>query len=301
MSLPNNFPVPIRPLGVVLALSLCLIAALLRFWLAPQLGRLPEAYSDETRYLTHVRFRETLDSPWERFSLIGRRIDHTLVSATGHSIIQGDMRWVNDKGVTVFETNGVYGVDRESRMNLPGYGNLGREGLFVFPAHVERTRYTLWDPMYIGPRTATFKRDATIDGLPIYVFQFVARGIDESEGYRHLPDVPERYRALTYGAGEIWVEPVSGVVVDYADEAGSYFVEHASQRRIGHFYSWTSRYTPETKAVKLKQARERRRVLLLFERWLPLSLLTIAPLALVVLGRMPARDRALADVDGART
>ncbi len=54
-------------------------------------------------------------------------------------------------------------------------------------------------------------------GLQIYVFSFTATGMDESGGYCYLAEVPELYLAHTDGQGTIWVEPLSGTVVDYED------------------------------------------------------------------------------------
>ena len=143
-------------------------------------------------------------------------------------IIEGGLHIYFADGQVNFETTNLYGVDRRTRMNLAGYGDIARSGQYIFPTHVEQTEYQIWDPMFIGLRQATFERVERMNGLQVYVFSFSASGMDESAGYTYLPEVPELYLAHTDGQGTIWVEPLSGTVVDYMDSGVSYFVDPAT-------------------------------------------------------------------------
>lgn len=253
--------------------GLWLLAGAQYFWIAPHLLQLPADYADETRYATKSRFRGTPDGAWEEAELIGRRVDQTLVASAEHSIIQGSLHWTTADGLAAFESTAIYGVDRQTRMNLPGYGDSSRDGQFLFPPHTEARPYRYWDPQYIGARVANFARSETLDGLPVQVFHFRVQGLDESAGFAHLPDVPERYRAHTEGAGTLWIEPTSGLVVDYEERGTSYFVEPGTGKRVAELYVWSDRYTPETKAAKLQQGVAARRRIQVLEIGLPLGLL----------------------------
>ncbi len=257
----------------LVGVGLCFLAAAQHFWITPQLMRLPGDYADETSFTTHTKFRETPTGEWSNSTLTGRRVDQTLLTSASHAIIQGDTHYTNDAGVVEFESSGIYGVDRYTRMNLPGYGNDARTGSFLFPPHTERKTYRYWDSMFIGSRVATFERADTVDGVSVFIFRFTATALDESAGYSHLADVPERYRAHTDGHGTLWIEPMSGTVVDYEDQGTSYFVEPASAKRVAYFYTWNDRYTPQTKATKLQQAAAARRRIIALEIWAPLGLL----------------------------
>jgi hypothetical protein len=173
----------------------------------------------------------------------------------------------------IFETTGLYGVSRFTRQNVLGYGDVERTGQFLFPPNVQPTTYTYWDPMFIGPCVATFDHAETQDGLPVYVFRFSATGLDETAGYSYLPDVPERYAAHTDGQGTLWIEPVSGVVVDYAEQGMSYFADPTTGERIADFHSWSNRFTPETRAAQVQLAQDTRRRILILENWGPGGLL----------------------------
>lgn len=228
-------------------LGLAALAGLLRFWIAPEMGQLPADYASETHYLAEDRFRDSPTGDWQTSTLTFRRVDKTIVNAGDRmAIVAGNLHVYTESGAVIFDSPGLYGVDRRTRGNVAGYGNTDRTGQFLFPSHVERKTYTIWDPMFIGSRLATFDHAEVVNGLPVYVFHFIGAGMDETAGYSFLPDVPERYQARTDGQGTLWVEPTSGLVVDYEEQGVSYFADPATGRRLADFHQWSDRYTPET-------------------------------------------------------
>lgn len=252
------------------------MAGLIRFWLAPWSARLPANYSSETWYAAQVRFREAPTADWQEFPLLARRVDQTLMVTGDVAIIQGESHWTTEDGTPTFEPIGLYGVNRRTRLNMPGYGDASRTGQFIFPPHLQQKTYSFWDPYYVGPRTATFDHVDLIEGLTVFVFNYTASGLDDTAGYMALPDVPERYWTLTSGQGTLWIEPVSGVVVDFADVGTTDFVDVTTGQPVADFYHWTARYTEETRAQQLALARIARLRIHLWEIWLPVGLLLLA-------------------------
>jgi hypothetical protein len=255
------------------ALGLWLLAAVTRLWLAPQWLELPTDYAEETSYAAHSRYRDTPDGAWQRFDSVVRRVDQTLVASAENNIIEGDIHWTTEAGEVTYESAGIYGVDRRTRVNLSGYGNIERRGQFLFPPHLGKITYHFWDPFYTGPRTATFSHTTTLDGMLVYVFDCRAKNIDDTAGYAFLRDVPERYRAYSAGTGRLWIEPVSGIVVDFEDVGKSFFGEPATARPVSNFYFWNARYTPQTRATQFQRALSARRRIVVLEIWVPLGLL----------------------------
>ncbi|UXI70461.1 DUF3068 domain-containing protein [Tahibacter amnicola] len=258
---------------VVGGLALIALAALQRIVLAPDLTRIPADYAEETQYDAASRSREKAEDDWQYLTLTARRVDQTLVAARGHLIVQGDLHWADDSGIVLFESSGIYQVDRYSRTNLAGYGDIERGGQFLFPTHVQETTYRYWDPMYVGERTARFERHDWIADMDVLVFRFTAKDLDESAGYAHLPDVPERYEAHTNGEGVLRVEPMTGVVIDYEDTGTSYFFDPVVRTHVADMYIWTSRYTQQTREFKIAQAKQLRRRMIIVERVAPAALL----------------------------
>lgn len=268
---------------LAVAIGLVVLAGIVRFWIAPQLEALPADYASETTYDSWNRFRETPTGSWSEARLVANRVDRTVSRSRCASLVQGDMHWSTGSGEVLYQTSGVYGVDCRTRANLAGYGQVERHGQFLFPTHVGRTRYVLWDPFYSGPRTVTFEHEEMLDGLPVYVFFSRVRQLDDTAGYMHLPGVPTRYLAYSEGDGTLWVEPTSGIVVDLEDRGTSYFGDPKTKARIADFIEWRSRYTPETRAAQVRLAASARRRIQALETGLP-GLLVLAGLVSAALG-----------------
>jgi hypothetical protein len=252
-----------------ICVAFLVLAGLLRFWIAPLLEQLPANYSSETYYDNENQIRDSPTGDWITESLIARCVNQTISAKTNTLIVEGALHVYFEDGSVNFESAALYGVDRRTRKNDPGLGDTIRNGQFLFPLHVQQSGYVYWDPIYIGPRTATFDHVEQINGLRIYVFYFTAENLDETRGFDYLPNVPERYRAITNGQGILWIEPISGIVVDYEDQGATSFVDPGTGESVAEFSRWDEHYTPETRAVQLRLASEARLRILALEIWLP--------------------------------
>jgi hypothetical protein len=288
----RSAPVPSRDNRLapftLIAIILLSAAASVRWGLAPLLNELPNDYAAVIHYVAQSKVRDSPAGAWTEHDVDARRVYQTVVTAGGVNLIQGDLHWFTESGQVLFENTGLYGVDRRSRANVSGYGDTKRTGQFLFPPWVEKASYSYWDPMFIGPRLAVFVREEVLEGMAVFVFRFTAAGLDETAGYSYLPVVPEHYSALTDGQGAFWVEPASGVVVDYEEQGVSYFVDPKSGARVANLHEWSDRYTPETRAAQLALAGDARWRLLALTTWIPAGL-ALAGLAALGLGIWDSR------------
>jgi len=259
-----------KNIHLVIPIGLLAVAVLFRFWIAPQATRLPTDYNNTFRYLVEDRYRSTPDGEWQATQINAWRVDQTLVN-TQVAIVEADLHWNSVDGDVIFESNGLYGVNHATLQNDPEFGDARRTGQFLFPAHIQPKTFTLWDPMFIAPRKAVFDHIESMDGMLVYVFRFSVGGMDETKGYASLPGVPDRYRVLTDGQGSLWIEPLSGVLVDYREQGASYFVDAIYLERVAKFHEWTSKYASETRSAQLGQARNSRWRLMLLETILPVG------------------------------
>jgi len=104
-------------------------------------------------------------------------------------------------------TSELLGVDRSTRENVSGYGDMDRSGQFTFPAGVEKESYNFWSSSTMSALPAQYIGEEQFEGLTVYNFrievQDVNYGTDEATG------LPRTMDLLT----EIKVEPISGVPV----------------------------------------------------------------------------------------
>jgi hypothetical protein len=264
-------------------LTLILAAALLRWVVSPIAEQIPDDHYREMLLDAEYRLRISHTEDWQEARIVAKRVDQTLATTGGVSILEGTMRWENPTGGIIFQSAGIYGVNRASRLNDPAYGDVTRSGQFYFPHHTRSGVYPIWDPSFIGQRSATFSHVETVSGLLVYVFKFQGAEMDETSGYSSLPDVPETYFVHTDGWGKYWVEPVSGTVIDYEENGDSYYISKEDGTKQGSVFTWQGRFTAETRAAQTELARALRRRFFTLDVIAPLCLLFLG-LAWIVIG-----------------
>jgi hypothetical protein len=255
---------------------LIVTAAIVRLSLGPALERLSADYTSSVILESDSRFRQTPDAAFAAFHQQGRRVDQVL-SATGDvAVVQSHIDWTTDTGQVNYQTTGLYGVDRKTRQNVAGYGDLSRSGQFMFPPQLKGVTDKIWDPYYGGPRHLAFDRNEVVDGLTLAVYRFTIANLDETKTYDYLPDVPERFGVGTDGEGFLWVEPVSGILVDMTDNGHSFFVDPATGKSIGDFSVWQARYSAQSKAELFDVAASIRQRISAAKIWLPAALIVLS-------------------------
>ena len=108
------------------------------------------------------------------------------------------------------DSSELYGLDRSTRENVSGYGDMNRSGQFTFPAGVEKESYDYWSSSAGATIPAAFVSESEFQGLTVYNFKIEQQGIDY--GTNPQTGAPQKMDVLA----EIKVEPVSGVPI-YAD------------------------------------------------------------------------------------
>jgi hypothetical protein len=276
-------PKPSLVAYLIPALACLLLAGLLRLWVGPLTGRLPADFSTIWEYTAEDSFRETPVDAWSKTIVTARMTTQTLSLSGTVAIIQQDLYWYTQAGDLIFTSTGLYGVDRSTRRNMPDFGDVDRSGQFLFPPHLAKTGFTYWNSMYIGPRQATFVSMEVLDGLPVYKFHFTGTDMDETAGYANLGLVPEKYIVHTDCEGDLWIEPLTGTLLDVQESGVSYFVDPVSGKHVAEFHLWSDTFSPATRQAQLQLARRERLLSPVIEGYLP-ALLLLSGLAWLLVG-----------------
>ena len=124
------------------ALLLVLLAGLVRFVIAEQVQNLPVDFSQTLEYTAKSQIRERVDGQMSIAGVSVRQVAQTLTVTGDVAIIQNNLYWYAESGGLIFQSSGLYGVDRSTRMNLPGYGDASRSGQFLFPPDIKQEPFT---------------------------------------------------------------------------------------------------------------------------------------------------------------
>lgn len=280
---PSGVPLPrrLRPArawaAAVVLLTLAWLSAAI---VAPGIGELRPDQRLVTLSSKLAAVRDRPDASPRNRQLIGRRTDQVLLVAGDIAVVQGSSDWITAGGrETLVESSGLYGVHRRSRANQPGYGDQEREGQYAFPAPAPRANVLMWDPSFRAPWRARFEQLDRVQGMPAYRYAMEVPAHDDTGMFLDLAGVPERWRIETEASGTLWVEPVSGVILERSLRGTSWFVTADGRARVSEALSWRSSFTPETRQQQLETASRERSLRLAFAVWVPRVALALALLA----------------------
>ncbi len=114
---------------------------------------------------------------------------------TFHEATSGVPLAVINPALAALDSSEVYGLDRTTRANVSGHGDMDRSGQFTFPADVQQETYSFWSSSASTALPAAFVAEETYQGITVYAFEINVTS--------ELLDI----------FTEIKVEPVSGIPV----------------------------------------------------------------------------------------
>lgn len=211
-----------RTVAVGLAVFLLTAAAMTRWYVAPQVARLP---LDPEVTVTLVgsgqawdasRGRATAGALRERVAVRGDPGS----GSTGTAVWQVERRLTRADGTLVRLAAERVALDRRTAASVACCGERPRHtGLaYAFPAGLDRSTRELFDPTTATAAAVRYVGDDRVGGLPAYRLEQVTGPVELGE--RPLPGAPQPGAPVTAGVRTVasarrtlWVEPASGLVL----------------------------------------------------------------------------------------
>lgn len=218
----------------------------------------------------------------------------TIVNDFGEYVVLRDRYSTKDpiSGEITWEYIPKFAVNKETAKNVTHSGVPDRTGYYyMFPRNVEKTTYEIWGLNYLKKISLTFIKEETIEGLDTYLFEF--RGdMESSETYAESEEYPGveltgNQEVRSPGDGltiKYWVEPVTGEIVKIDERsAGDYIVDKNTGEKIAKLSKWTGKTTGDTVLNLVKATQNKKQMILLYERWIPILFGLIAFAFLIAL------------------
>ena len=205
--------------------------------------------------------------------------------------VEGPVMYVDSKfealtidGATLFNLQRKLAVDRKTRLTLPASGF--RSGsYFIFPPKVEKTGY-IWIAPTIGESVNfRFVDEIKIQGLAVYHFRGLDDNLDDTGGFEFLPLVPETYKVSTRAVMDVYVEPRTGLIIQYEDHMTSSYLDDKGNR-IWDMSARSNRTYSQVVSQRVSEARQRISTDNLFENGICLILLLVGSTLIVFKSRL---------------
>lgn len=267
--------------GRILGLLILIIVPIYLISILPHLNLLT-ANQLVTTNLNHTENnRFEVNGKWSGDIPSASSIENNIVSITPHELATETKFTVKSlQGQTLFTFNQHFIVDRTSRHNLPDGTDKKGETYYTFPLNVKKLAYFWWAHTFSRPVTLEYSDIKTVNGIKTY--HFITRQIlvDDTEGYSFLDLVPEKYNVRSVADIDIYVEPVSGIIIDYQDKGVSSYVD--KQGVIVQDIAQWSNYYSEITIQRMATLAESLKIKVMFSNYYLPAILILLGMVLVI-------------------
>jgi hypothetical protein len=213
---------------ITLGALLVALSLVWNFAIFPSMAKMPADYEQEYVFEGSVQvFNADLGALVTIPTTMSRTLKATSVTDEDILLMQQDIVFYTSDGqplratvpsLAALDSSEVYGLDRTTRANVSGNGDMDRTGQFTFPADVQQETYQYWSSSTRSAISATFMGEETYQGINVYVFEMDSTGNPYPNAANGLPQTLGVY-------AKIRVEPVSGVPV-YATTITTILMDH---------------------------------------------------------------------------
>lgn len=190
------------------------------------------------------------------------------------------------KGEPLFVLKQNFAVNRRTFHNFAEGVDTKGEAYLFFPRNVKKQVYHWWPDSFGEPFDVSFVDVQKVGNLTTYHFRGERSNINDSEGYSFLPLVPEKYLALSRAVLDVYVEPFTGMIVDYQDSGTSYYADNA-RRPIWDISMWSNKYNQDAVNERISLIQDLKLRMFMQQVLIPLIALTIGLYFLIHAFTMP--------------
>jgi hypothetical protein len=280
------------------------------FLIVPQLEKLPGDYENTINYKRTSNTNHQIGGEWIGEQLVKGVTTEKTIEINGNvQIIEGKYIAQGLNNEVIWEVSNKYGINRKNRETVSGYGQYSKNSYYHFPTKLKKQSYVIWFSQYLYPVELKFKNIDNVKGLEAYHFEANNFIFDDSQGFEWLDLVPEEYKTLADGTVNVWVEPITGIILDYKGGGVAYYADKQTDEKVQDMQTWSNEYTEDTIANQVRLAQNEKQRIYLIE-WIVPILLALVGIALIFasfVGRKfidnekPTSETTLAKKDSGKT
>lgn len=169
----------------------------------------------------------------------------TIDAVEDRSVIKNSFSVTTPDGAPIFSVDRQYGIDRYAMTHTQELGDRERDGYLFAPRNLDHGEpFTYWHVNYDGPAHMDFVDVEELYGLKVYRYETHYEGvrIDQTNNLGHLPGVGETRGVELEPYLQLWVEPVTGRMIKYADDTTAYYYDLETGERLHPWNHFANRF-----------------------------------------------------------
>ncbi len=267
---------------VALAVFFTVFAGAFRFLVAPFLLQIPSDFTYEADLTSVDNFFDTTKGEYLGQQYSQAQFKYSTVSSTRTGMeIKNSFSVYSNDGEEIINIQRTYGIDPATGAHITELGDEAREGYLFAPKNLEPGEsFTYWHVNYNGPAHMSYVGRSKLYGLEVYEYQTNYEGvtIDQTKDLDHLEGVPEKYGIVLEPQLTLWVEPITGTLVNYEDSTTAYYYDITTGEKISPWNHFSNTFTEDSVKSKAIEAAANKSFDRLVTNFIPLAFLFLAGL-----------------------
>jgi hypothetical protein len=264
-----------------IGIVLLLVIPIWIFFIVPEMEKLPKDYNNFINYNRQSNTNHEIGGVWTGEKIVkGESKEKTIRLDKNVQVIEGQYNAYLLDNEKIWDVKKEYGIDRLTRIVVYGYGQYAENSYFHFPPKLKKQSYSVWVTQYFYPLELRFIGVENIQGLEAYHFEAKNFVFDDSEGFEWLDLVPEVYNVHADGTVNVWVEPITGTILDFKGGGVAYYADKETDEKIQDMQTWSNKYSEDSIANQVRLAQNEKQRIYLLERIVPI-LLGLVGIALI--------------------
>lgn len=225
-------------------------------WIAPYIKKIPDDFSYSADVLsldnfydekTHKFEGEQISKTIFNYSVVGKKSDCLVIQNVF------DVRTLNDNQ-PIFSAKRLYFIDPYTGQHVAVIGEKKRDGYLFAPRYANQQGFHYWHINYDASAPLEFVDKEKMDGLTVYHYQAHYEA-DQTVNLTYLPGVPKKRGVRAKVNLQLWIEPISGWLVQYQDNTLAYYYDRATGKALNPWNQFSNRYTQGSVAQQVKIAK----------------------------------------------
>jgi hypothetical protein len=247
------------------------------FLIVPEMEKLPDNFSNKVEFIRKSNTNHQIGGNWTGEILVkGTTIENTLNIDKNIQIIEGNYKAQDLDDSVLWEVNKKYGINKKTFQTIPEYGQYSDNSYYLFPQKLDKKSYKVWIAQYLYPLELKFKNIEDVQKLEAYHFEAKNFVFDDSEGFEWMDLVPEVYNVLADGTVNVWVEPITGIILNYEGGGVAYYADKQTGEKIQDIQTWSNKYSEDTIANQVRIAQNEKQRIILIEWIAPILMLLVS-------------------------
>lgn len=248
-------------------------------WASPQILQIPTDFSDTAEVVSVDNFFDETINDYHGEQYSKTVWSYQVVSSSeGNRVIKNDFAVSTLDNTPIFQVSRLYGIDPKTGQHVSGIGDRDRSGYLFAPRNLKKGQeFDYWHVNYDAPAYMSYVNEEYVQGVRVYKYESNYEGVtvDQTKNLDHLPEVGESRGVELEPKLQIWVEPITGRLIQYQDNTIAYFYDLKTHERLTPWNKFTNRLAESSVEARAKQINNLRLWYLFVQKIVPFGLLLI--------------------------